>query len=76
MTEVTELERELAASDERDARLRLVAWREAAAFLDYAAGEFVADATTRGYLEHVAQCQREEAERRFAKRAGFTPTLS
>lgn len=71
--EGTTLEAELAASTVRDAQLRLASWREAATWLDYAAVEFVADETTRSYLEHVAQCQREEAERRFAAAAGFTP---
>lgn len=62
--------------DERDARLRLMAWRDAAAWLDYAALEFVADATTQGYLHHVAQCQRDEAERRYATLAGLEPVVS
>lgn len=61
---------------ERDARLRLMAWHDAAAFLDYAALEFIADATTQGYLHHVAQCQRDEAERRYAAIAGLEPVLS
>ena len=67
----TEMLREQTA----DARLRLMAWRDAAAWLDYAALEFVADATTQGYLFHVAQCQREEAERRYAERAGLEPVV-
>lgn len=70
--EGTTLEAEMAASTQRDAGLALAHWRDAAAWLDYAAVEFVADGTTRSYLEHVAQCQREEAERRFAAAAGFT----
>jgi hypothetical protein len=67
----------IAASDElveetrRRAREHLVAWHDVAAWLDYAAAEFVADATTRGYLEHVGQCVRDEGERRHAARAGF-----
>lgn len=62
--------------DEQDARLRLMAWRDAAAWLDYAGLEFVADETTRGYLFHVAQCQREEAERRYAALAGLEPVTA
>jgi len=55
------------------ARVRLEAWRECAAWLDYAAAEFVADQATRGYLEHVSVCIRDESERRYAERAGFDP---
>ena len=60
----------------RDAQLRLVTWREVASWLDYAAAEFVADATTRGYLHHVGQSVREEGERRYALRAGFEPVAA
>jgi hypothetical protein len=55
---------------------RLLVWREVAAWTDYCAAEFVSDAATASYLEHVAQCQREEGERRYAERAGFTPAMS
>lgn len=67
----TTLEREFAASAERNARLNLVAWHDVAAWLDYAAAEFVKDATTAGYLSHVGQCVREEGERRYAEPAGL-----
>jgi hypothetical protein len=59
-----------------EARLLLAAWREVAQWLDYAALEFVADATTKGYLHHVAQCIRDEGERRYAAAAGLTPAAS
>lgn len=58
------------------ARIRLEAWREASHWLDYCAAEFVPDAATRGYLEHVASCVRQESERRFAAQAGFTPSVT
>lgn len=58
-----------------EARIRLTAWHDVAAWLDYAALEFVADATTRGYLHHVAECVRDEAEQRYARRAGFDPAI-
>jgi hypothetical protein len=50
----------------RDARLRLMAWRDVASWMDYAATEFIADQATRCYLEHVATCVRDEGERREA----------
>lgn len=59
------------AITESEARLLLAAWREVAQWLDYAAMEFVADATTKGYLHHVAQCVRDEGERRYAQAAGL-----
>jgi hypothetical protein len=62
--------------EQTDALLRLAAWRDAAAWLDYTALEFVADETTRGYLFHVAQCQRDEAERRYATLAGLDPVIA
>ena len=61
---------------EREARLLLAGWREVAQWLDYAALEFVADATTRGYIHHVAQCVRDEGERRYAQPAGLIPVVS
>jgi hypothetical protein len=53
----------------REARVRLTAWHDVAQWLDYGADEFVADATTAGYLHHVGQCVREEGERRYADAA-------
>lgn len=53
------------------ARICLGSWHDVSTWLDYVSLEFVCDATTRGYLEHVAQCVREEAERRFAEDAGL-----
>lgn len=58
---------------QREALFRLVTWREVAAWLDHTALEFVVDATTQDYLVHVAQCVRDEAERRYAERAGLVP---
>lgn len=58
--------------DNTEAALRLVAWREVAAWLDYAAAEF-ADAASGAYLERIAMCVREEAERRHARAAGAMP---
>ena len=55
---------------------RLVAWHDVARWLDYCSAEFVADATTQGYLEHVAQCIREEGERRYAIAAGLEPATA
>lgn len=69
------LDQTLRREARREAGLSLLSWRDAAAWLDYAAEEFAADATTRGWLHHVAQCQREEAERRFAEKAGLEPVL-
>jgi len=60
----------------KEASLRLVAWHEVAAWLDHTAEEFVADATTRGYLEHVGQCIRDEGERKYAARAGVESIAS
>lgn len=57
-------------------RIRLTAWHDTAAWLDYAALEFVADQATRGYLHHVAECIRDEAERRYAAASGFTPATN
>lgn len=62
--------------EQRDALLRLVAWRDVAAWLDHTALEFVVDATTQDYLVHVAQCVRDEAERRYAARAGLDPVVA
>lgn len=59
-----------------EALTRLDAWHDVAKWIDYVAAEFVADATTRGYLEHVAQCTREEGERRYAVACGFAPAVS
>jgi hypothetical protein len=53
----------------REARVQLATWHDVSQWLDYGAAEFVPDATTRGYLHHVAQCVREEGERRLAERA-------
>lgn len=61
---------------ETEARLQLEAWHDVARWLAYAAAEFVADETTRGYLEHVAVCVRDEGERRFAEPGRFTPALA
>lgn len=61
------------AISEREAQLYLASWRDVAVWLDYAAAEFVADITSRSNLEHVAQCVREEGERRYARAAGFAP---
>jgi hypothetical protein len=58
------------------AQEHLVAWRDVARWLDYAAAEFVADVTTRGYLNHIAQCVRDEGERRHAEPAGFESVAS
>lgn len=58
------------------ARIRLESWRQVAGWLDYAAAEFVADQATRGYLEHVGSCIRDESERRYAAQAGFDPVAS
>lgn len=59
------------ALSEREAGLYLAAWHDVARWLDYAAAEFVADATTASHLNHVGQCVREEGERRFAGPAGL-----
>jgi hypothetical protein len=58
------------------ARIRLEAWRDTAGWLDYAAAEFIPDQSTRGYLEHVAECIRDESERRYAAQAGFDPAVT
>lgn len=57
------------------ARLRLESWREVSAWLDYAAAEFVADEATRGYLHHISECVRDEADRRYAAAGGFTVSV-
>jgi hypothetical protein len=62
--------------ERKDAMLRLMAWRDTAAWLDYAAVEFVADEFTRSYLAHIAQCIRDEAERRYAAAAGLEPVTA
>ena len=64
---------EMARAAARDAALRLVAWNDVAAWLGYAALEFVKDEQTRGYLLHVGECVRDEGERRYARRAGVEP---
>jgi hypothetical protein len=55
--------------------VRLGEWHRVAGWLDYAAAEFVADQSTRCYLEHVAQTVREEGERRHSRGAGLEPVL-
>jgi len=57
---------------QHEARIRLQEWHHVAKWLDYGAAEFVADQTTRCYLEHVAQTVREEGENRFARPAGLS----
>ena len=58
------------------ARIRLEAWRSVSGWLDYASAEFIPDETTRSYLEHVAECIRDESERRYAELAGFDPAVA
>ena len=58
------------------ARIRLEAWRQVSAWLDYAAAEFVSDAAYRADIEHVASCVRDESERRYAAQAGFDPAVT
>lgn len=57
------------ALDGREAQRRLVTWRDVAAWIDYAADEFRADAPMRTDLHHVGQCVRDEGERRYSPRA-------
>lgn len=59
-----------------EAQIKLQTWHDVGRWIDYAAAEFVADQTTRGYLEHVAVCIRDEGERRFGTLAGFDPAVS
>jgi len=59
-----------------EAQIRLEAWHEAARWITYVAAEFVADQTTRSYLEHVGVCVRDEGERRLAELAGFRPAVA
>lgn len=63
-------------SEKTEAQIRLEAWHDAARWIAYVGTEFVADQTTRSYLEHVGSCVRDEAERRFSRLAGFTPAVS
>lgn len=69
-------EKESLVRNDTAAQIRLEAWHDVARWLDYAAAEFVADQTTRGYLEHVAVCVRDEGERRHSEQAGFLPAVS
>jgi hypothetical protein len=62
--------------DEHEAQIRLQAWHDVGRWLAYAAAEFVADETTKAYLEHVGVCIRDEGERRYAADGRFTPALA
>lgn len=62
--------------EQSEAQIRLEAWHESARWIAYVAAEFVADQTTRSYLEHVGACVRDEGERRHAEAAGFRPAVA
>lgn len=63
-------------SEKTEAQVKLEAWHDSARWIAYVASEFIADQTTRCYLEHVASCVRDEGERRLAVAAGFRPALA
>ena len=69
-------EKETLVREVTEAQIRLEAWHDVARWLGYAAAEFVADETTRGYLEHVGVCVRDEGERRYAVEGRFEPAVS
>lgn len=62
--------------EQTEAQVTLDAWHEAARWIAYVGAEFVADQTTRCYLEHVAACVRDEGERRHAVAAGYRPAVA
>jgi hypothetical protein len=59
-----------------EAQIKLQAWHDVGRWLAWAAAEFTSDAATRGYLEHVGVCVRDEGERRYAEKAGFDTALA
>lgn len=61
--------------EQTEAQIRLSAWNDAGRWLAYVAAEFVADQTTRSYLEHVGTCVADEGETRYGEAAGFRPIV-
>lgn len=66
---------ETAVLTSTQAARRLADWRDVATWVDYTADEFAVDEFTRRWLEHVAVCIYDEAERRFATQAGLAPAV-